>query len=182
MMNGADGDGHPPPDEPEDGDPGDSAEALANATDAEVLALGAAVLAELKDRGLMRILLRNRADAATAYEVEAIREAPDGIDMIAAGFHAETPEDYPGWVEEAAALWRALAAPGLSDEAAEAMLGRATDEALLLALDTARLADPDDEEEEEGNATLPAAVPDGIGSRVALELLRRGVIEAEAEE
>lgn len=177
MMNGSDSDGRAPPDDPEGG--GIGADALANATDAEILGLGIAVLAELKDRGLLRVLLRNRADAATAFEVEAVREAPDGIDLIAEGFHAETPEDYPGWVEEAERLAGDLAAPGLGEAEAEAMLGRATDEALLLALESARMAEPDEDEDED---EPDEDADDGIGTRIALELLRRGVIEAETEE
>lgn len=186
MMNGSGHGGRPPPDD-EDGDAAAGAdEALARAEDAELVALGTAVLAELKDRGLLRVLLRNRADAATAYEVEAIREADDGLDLVAAGFHAETPPDYAGWVEESAQLWRRLGRPGISEEDAEAMLGKASDEALLLTLDSARLADDDEEDvpEAPGGITLPSpdSAADTIGTRVAIELLRRGVIEAQEEE
>ncbi len=186
MMNGSGQGGMPPPDD-DDGDAAAGAEeALARAGNAELVALGTAVLAELKDRGLLRVLLRNRADAATAFEVEAIREADDGLDLIATGFHAETPPDYAGWVEESAHLWQRLGRPGLSEEDAEAMLGTASDEALLLTLDSARLADGEAEDgpEAPNGITLPVpdATADTIGTRVAIELLRRGVIEAQEEE
>lgn len=154
-------------------------EVLAGAEDSDLLALGTALLAELKDRGLLRVLLRNRVDAATAFEVEAIRAAEDGLDVVAAGYHAETPADYPGWVAESAALLRRLGTPGLSEQDAEAMLGEASDEALLLTLDSAHLAE---EESQAIPIPPPDSAADGIGTRVALELLRRGVIEAEAEE
>jgi hypothetical protein len=164
----------------------ESLDALAEADDGEVLALGSAVLAELKDRGLLRVLLRNRSDAATAFEVDAIREAEDGLDLIAAGYHAETPEQYPGWVVESDQLRQRLDRPGLSEQEVEAMLGRATDEALLLTLDSARLAETEEEDEEptgRGRISLPTdTAVDSLGTRVAIELLRRGIIEAEPEE
>jgi hypothetical protein len=192
MMNGSGGSGGRPPPDDEDGEGAGpfgagGADALADAGDADLLMLGTAVLAELKDRGLLRVLLRNRTDSATAFEVDAIRESEDGLDLVAAGFHAETPEDYAGWVEESATLWHRLHRPGLSEQDAEAMLGTASDEALLLTLDSARLADA---EEEDARGAIGGGVPmpppdsavDTIGTRVAIELLRRGVIEAQNEE
>lgn len=183
MINRA-GNGRPPPDDdPEEtmfggGGLGDAASALATAEDAELLALGMAVLAELKDRGLLRVLLRNRIDAASAYEVDSIRGGGDGLDLLAAGFHAETPEDYAAWVQEAAALGARLGTPSLSEAAAEAVLGEASDEALLLTLESARMTEEDGEEDELPPADSSA---DSIGARVAIELLRRGVIEAGEE-
>ena len=179
MINRA-GNGQPPSDDdPEEtmfggGGLGDAASALAEAEDPELLALGTAVLAELKDRGLLRVLLRHRIDAATAVEVDLIRGGGDGLDLLVAGFHAETPEDYADWVQEAAALGARLGAPSLSEEAAEAALGEASDEALLLTLESARMAEDGPEDD------LPPAdsTADTIGARVAIELLRRGVIEA----
>jgi len=175
MINRA-GNGRPPSDDdpgPEDAI-GGAAEALAGAEDADLLALGTTVLAELKDRGLLRVLLRNRVDAATAFEVDSIRGGADGLDLLAAGFHAETPEDYADWVQEAAALGARLGSAGLSEAAAEAALGEASDEALLLTLESARMAEDGPEDD------LPPSdsAADTIGARVAIELLRRGVIEA----
>lgn len=159
--------------------PEGAAEALADAGDDDLVALGAAVLAELKDRGLLRVLLRHRSDAATAHEFESIREGEDGLDLVAAGFHAETPEDYPGWVAESAGLLKRLGAPGLAEADADALLARASDEALLLAFDATH-------EEEDGTGLHPdpdtASGEAPAAMRVAAELLRRGIIEAEAEE
>ncbi len=187
MINHA-GNGRPPSDDdPEETMPGagdsatdaDAASALARAEDPEVLALGTAVLAELMDRGLLRVLLRNRIDAATAFEIDSIRGGGDGLDLVVAGFHAETPEDYADWVREAAALGARLGTPSLSEEAAEAALGEASDEALLLTLESARMTEDGEEEEDD----LPPAdsAAGSVGARVAIELLRRGVIEAGEE-
>lgn len=180
MINRA-GNGRPPSDDdPEEtmsgGGVGDAASALAEAEDPDLLALGTAVLAELKDRGLLRVLLRNRIDAATAFEIDSIRGGGDGLDLLVAGFHAETPEDYADWVQEAAALGARLGTPSLSEEAAEAALGEASDEALLLTLESARMTEDGEEEEDDRPPADSAA--DTIGARVAIELLRRGVIEA----
>jgi hypothetical protein len=155
-----------------------AAEAMADADDESLLGLAATILAELKDRDLLRVLLRNRVDAGTLFEVEEVRGGgiDGGLELVAAGYHAETPEGYDGWVMEAEALHARLGAPGLSDNEAEAMLGRASDEALLLELDRAREEEDSEEagEEDDSSAT-------GIGPRVAVELLRRGVIEASEE-
>lgn len=153
-----------------------TAEALENADDDSLLALGTLVLAELKDRNLLRLLLRNRTDSATVVEVDAIRGGMRGLELVAAGYHAETPDRYEGWVHEADALHTRLSIPGLAEQEAEAILGRASDEALLLGLDRAQ--------EEEGTEpdALPLPPPDsgagGVGARIAIELLRRGVIES----
>ena len=160
-----------------------AAEALAESDDDSLLGLGAAVLAELKDRDLLRVMLRNRTDAATLFEVDEIRGGPEGLEVVAAGFHAETPDRYAGWVQEADALHARLSRPGLSEDEADAILGRASDEALLLELDRAQEDDEEDDEEDEREEVFPLPASDSaareIGARVAIELLRRGVIESE---
>jgi len=169
MINGTGG-GHPP-----DGDGADDApDMLAEADDGSLLALGSSVLAELKDRGMLRIALRNRTDAATVFEAEQVRIAGENLEIVAEGYHAETPDHYEIWVREADALHEGLSRPGLSEAEAEALLGTASDEALLLELDRAQETEAaetsaagEDQEEAE----------DGIGARIAIELLRRGVIE-----
>jgi hypothetical protein len=183
MINGAgDSDGRRPPGgggEEDEGPMARAAEAMADADDESLLGLAATILAELKDRDLLRVLLRNRVDAGTLFEVEEVRGGgiDGGLELVAAGYHAETPDGYDGWVMEAEALHARLGAPGLSEDEAEATLGRASDEALLLELDRAREEeeDPDDSDEEEDSSAT------GIGPRVAIELLRRGVIEASDE-
>jgi hypothetical protein len=194
MINGSGrggGDGRDEDDDDEVGGPGleaRAAEALAESDDDSLLGLGAAVLAELKDRDLLRVMLRNRTDAATLFEVDEIRGGPGGLEVVAAGFHAETPDRYAGWVQEADALHARLSRPGLSEDEADAILGRASDEALLLELDRAQEEDEprdedDDEEEDEPKAAFALPGSDSaareIGARVAIELLRRGVIESE---
>ncbi|MBX9701234.1 MAG: hypothetical protein K2X74_17500 [Acetobacteraceae bacterium] len=196
MMNGS-GDGARPPEGADAAgglDP-EAEQALTELDDAGLMALGGSVLAELARRSLLRVLLRNRADAATAFEVEAIRDAGDGIDLVAAGWHAETPDGYAAWVEEAEGLQERLSRPGLDDDEAEGVLETASNEALLLALESARMAEEEDEEDddteedagtdadddEEDAASLAAVAGGSVGARIALELLRRGVIEAEGE-
>lgn len=180
MMNGGKGGPHGGGDGEDDDDAltgAGAAAALAEADDESLMGLAVTVLAELKDRDLLRILLRNRTDAATLFEVEEIRGGEAGLEVVAAGFHAETPERYDGWVQEAAALHDRLRNPALSDEEAERILGRASDEALLLGLDRAQ--EEEDEAEEDGDEPAPdsAAPAERIGPRIAVELLRRGVIE-----
>lgn len=156
----------PPPDSE---DP--MADSLGDADDESLVALGSAVLAELKDRGLLRVMLRNRSDAATVFEAEAIRSDGETVEVVAEGFHAETPDRYELWVREAEALHERLSVPGLPEDEAASLLGAASDEALLLELDRAQETDPEDPPSGEG-------VQEGaIAPRVAVELLRRGVIE-----
>ena len=186
MMNGSGDSGRPPPDDAEEGPFGaGAADAVAGLDDGDLMLLGGSVLSELVERGLLRVLLRNRTDSATAFEVEAIRRDEDGFDLVADGYHAETPEGYAGWVAEAAVLQERLGQAGLSETEADAALATASDEALLLTLESAQVAE--DEEEEDPGETADALPPrdsaaSSMGARIAVELLRRGVIEAEAED
>jgi hypothetical protein len=161
MINGS-GNGHPPDEEPRDS----VAEALDEADDESLLALGVAVLSELKDRGLLRVALRNRSDAVSVFGAESIASDGEAIEVVAEGFHAETPDRYELWVREADALHERLTAPELSEAEAEAALGSASDEALLIELDRAQDTPP-----------RPSPGERDIGGRIAVELLRRGVIE-----
>lgn len=185
MMNGSGGSGRPPPDDGEESPFGaGAADAVAGLDDGDLMLLGGSVLSELVERGLLRVLLRNRTDAATAFEVEAIRRDEDGFDLVADGYHAETPEGYAGWVAEAAVLQERLGQAGLSETEADAALATASDEALLLTLESAQVAEDDEEDPGETADALPPrdSGASSMGARIAVELLRRGVIEAEAED
>jgi hypothetical protein len=157
----------PPGEEPDEG------LALAEAEDARLLELGLAVLAELKDRNLLRILLRHRADAACAFEAESVTLEDDTLEIVAEGFHAETPDHYAVWVQEAAALHDRLRDAPEEDLEAEAMLLGVSDQALLIALDQAR-------DEAEAEDAPPEA--EELGARIGVELLRRGVMAERLED
>jgi hypothetical protein len=146
-----------------------------------------AVLAELKERGMLRVLLRNRVDLATLFEADEVRFADGAVEVVAAGFHAETPDAYGEWLREADALHERLADPATGAEEAEALVRRASSEALLLELDRAEDADAE-ASAERGNGLNGVAVAGpaaggaaGPATRIADELKRRGAIEERAE-
>ncbi len=149
--------------EDEDGAEEHAGFALADADDATLLGMGVAVLAELKDRNLLRIVLRHRENAASAFEAETVGIDETGaLELVAEGLHAETPDHYALWVQQAEALHAGMAqgrAP-----ATEQLLGEVADEALLIVLDRAREDGTEDSQD--------------IAERVGIELMRRGVVEA----
>jgi hypothetical protein len=155
-----DPDGRPDGEEPEDFS---ALAALAEADDPTLIGMGLAVLAELKDRNLLRILLRHRADAASAFEAEVVRlDEAGAIEVVVEGLHAETPDHYALWVQEAEALHAGMSRG--RDPETEAQLSTVADEALLIALDRAR------------DAGTEAGAD--IAERIGIELMRRGVVEA----
>jgi hypothetical protein len=156
-----DPDGRPEGEEPDDLS---ALAALAEADDPTLIGMGLAVLAELKDRNLLRILLRHRGDAASAFEAEAVRlDEAGAVEVVVEGLHAETPDHYALWVQEAEALHEGMSRDGRDPET-EALLGSVADEALLIALDRARDA-----------GTAAGA---DVAERIGIELMRRGVVEA----
>ena len=157
-----------------------SADELADLQDDLLVAHAVGVLAELKDRGLLRVLLRNRSDLGTLFDADEIRFANGTVEIVPEGFHAETPEDYGEWIQEADALHEQLTDPNTTLDEAEALVRHASSEALLLELDRAEDAEGGDGLDQLTMPT-PADTEGGHGIRIVEELKRRGAIEERTE-